>query len=259
MDNPRIVMSRLTFDVITYLALGYDINSVEDGDKELTKHLGAYFSSLDERVAPSMSRILSKIIPGWHRQFEISQKHVLDFINEIVLQTKQDIADQGAEGAAKGRSYLLKEMILAQNEDESFTDEELVGNVTQIILGGLDTTSILLGWSIFLLCKYPEYHKKIRDEVLNVVGESAIPSVEQLSKLTMTTHFLQEALRLHGPAPVNGFEALEPYEINGHVFPAGTRFLVLMRRVWNKVIPDPEVFRPERWEDVNAKSDRTFF
>lgn len=125
------------------------------------------------------------------------------------------------------------------------------------MLAGLDTTSILLSFSILLLTQYPEYQKKIREEVYSVLGETALPTADQVAKLKLTTHFLQETLRLRGPAPFNGASNIEPFEYNGITYPAGTHFILLQRRMASEGVLNPEIFRPERWEDGAMTGDRT--
>lgn len=89
------------------------------------------------------------------------------------------------------------------------------------------------------------------------MGESGFPAAEQIPKLKRTAHFLQEALRVKGPAPINGASNIEPFEYNGIQFPAKTSFFFLNRRMANKAIPDADKFIPERWEDPTMTGDRT--
>jgi cytochrome P450 len=108
-----------------------------------------------------------------------------------------------------------------------------------------------------LLTQHPEYHAKIREEIISVVGETALPTAEQIPKLKLTGHFLQEALRLKGPAPFNGASNIEAFDYNGIHFPAHTHFIFLQRRMSNQGVHDAETFRPERWEDASMTGDCT--
>jgi cytochrome P450 len=106
-----------------------------------------------------------------------------------------------------------------------------------------------------MLCLHPSWQKTLRDEVLSISGEAALPSPDQISKLTMTNYFLQETLRLHGPAPFNSVQNLEPVIINGIQVEAGAGFFILARKMINQLFDDPKAFRPERWSDPKLTAD----
>lgn len=108
-----------------------------------------------------------------------------------------------------------------------------------------------------MLCKHPEYHQKIRDEIIQVCGETALPTPDQISKLKITGYFLQETLRVHGPAPFNSAENVAPFEIRpGVTVEPGTVLFILSKTIMNKIVPDAAVFKPERWEDPKMTDNR---
>jgi len=114
-----------------------------------------------------------------------------------------------------------------------------------------------ISWAIYFLAKYPNYQNKLREEVTSVTGENTIPTIEHLSKLKFTTYFLQETLRLRGPAPHNIVCNIEPIEVSGITFPAGTHFWVMQRHIASQGLSDPQAFHPERWEEGAAPGGGT--
>lgn len=119
--------------------------------------------------------------------------------------------------------------------------------------------SLLFGnsWSILILCKYPEYQQKIRDEIIANAGESGFPKPDQLAKMTLLNNCLQETLRVKSPVPFLSFSNCKELEYQGSVFPAGTQFWTLQRKMINDSVPDGAVFKPERWSDPNMTKDGT--
>eukprot|EP01122_Echinamoeba_exundans_P003605 TRINITY_DN13688_c0_g1_i1.p1 TRINITY_DN13688_c0_g1~~TRINITY_DN13688_c0_g1_i1.p1 ORF type:complete len:496 (-),score=77.76 TRINITY_DN13688_c0_g1_i1:248-1735(-) len=254
--QPRQEMARLTLDVVTYLTCGIDLNSVQKGETSLSLQLAEFFASLNDRVVPSLKFALKRtLVPGWDRDFQKTKANVTKVINEIIESTKQQLADEKAGKIEAGKSNLLREMIRASLEGDSFTDDELRHEILTIMLAGYDTTSILLSWSLVMLCLHPEWQKTLRDEVLGVVGETALPSPDQLSKLTRTNYFLQETLRVQGPAPFNTAQNLEAVTINGVEIETGANFFFLGRAMVNQLFDDPAAFRPERWSDPKLTTD----
>ena len=66
---------------------------------------------------------------------------------------------------------------------------------------------------------------------------------------------VKESLRLYPPAASIGREAKEECEIGGYRVPPGTR-IIMSQWVTHRdprYFEDPEVFRPDRWEDGFAK------
>jgi cytochrome P450 len=107
----------------------------------------------------------------------------------------------------------------------------------------------VLAWSLFQLTQNPEYHQKIRKEVVDTIGESALPTPDQIAKLKVTNNFLQETLRVRDPTPFIGARCVEDFEFNGMKFPMHTSFFFTKRRIMSSGLPDAEKFRPDRWDD----------
>jgi cytochrome P450 len=128
MDNPRIEMSRLTLDVVTYLSCGFDLNSVET-DSQLTNQLAEFFNQINDLVIPSISKKLGRLVPGWDRKFRAAQAATVKVVQDMIQQTRQELSDEEAGIIDSGRSNLLKEMIRASRDDDSLTDQELVEEV----------------------------------------------------------------------------------------------------------------------------------
>jgi cytochrome P450 len=236
--------------------MGYDLNSLENGAGELAEALNAYFNHMSTQLIPTFSQIFKEtFVPNWDREVQKARQVVMKFIDELVSQTRREVEEE-QQGKIDARSSLLKELIRTVEEDDAFTDDELRGEVLTIMGAGLDTTSILLSWCIVMLCKNPQYHAILRREVIETVGETGLPSMDQLPKLTQINNFLQETLRTHSPAPLNGGDALEPFNVDGVDFPVGTRVFLLTNQIIRNSLPDPDAFRPERYEQ--ASDNRTF-
>jgi cytochrome P450 len=82
------------------------------------------------------------------------------------------------------------------------------------------------------------------------------PTADQLPHLRYTTAVIAESMRLFPPVYVIGREAIADLELGGYRVKRG--YAVLMSQWVNhrdpKYFPDPEEFRPERWESGFAKS-----
>uniref|UniRef100_A0ACD5YKP6 Uncharacterized protein n=1 Tax=Avena sativa TaxID=4498 RepID=A0ACD5YKP6_AVESA len=86
-----------------------------------------------------------------------------------------------------------------EKQDEMILSiDEIVDECKTFFFAGHETTSHLLTWTMFLLSVYPEWHERLREEVLRECGKIN-PNADMLSKLKEMTMVLLEALRLYGP------------------------------------------------------------
>ncbi|GES99835.1 cytochrome P450 [Rhizophagus clarus] len=153
---------------------------------------------------------------------------------------------------------LLEHMIHACNDPENptLTSEELRHNLTIFMLAGHDTTANALTTVLYLLAVHKDAQKKVRDEILRVLGDDLIPSMEQQKELKYMNMVINENLRLYPPvARLPRRTNSQEIKFRNHIIPEKTQISIFIYGVhhssknWN----DPEKFIPERFE--NEKHD----
>ena len=150
---------------------------------------------------------------------------------------------------------LLSRLLLAQAEDGTrMTDTQLRDEAMTLYLAGHETTALTLTWTWYLLSRHPRVERQLVSEWRDVLG-GATPTREHLPRLPYTTAVIAESMRLFPPVYVIGREAITDLELGGYRVKRG--YTVLMSQ-WvshrdPRYFPDPEEFRPERWEDGLAK------
>jgi cytochrome P450 len=166
---------------------------------------------------------------------------------------------QGFIAAGRSRQKpgndLLSRLLLAQHEDGTrMTDRQLRDEAMTLYLAGHETTALTLTWTWYLLSQHPHVEEKLVSEWQEVLAGST-PTVEQLPRLPYTAAVIAESMRLFPPVYVIGREATADLELGGYRVKRG--YTVLMSQWVNhrdpKYFPDPEEFRPERWENGLAK------
>jgi cytochrome P450 len=170
--------------------------------------------------------------------------------------------DQTVQGfIAAGRSRqqhgndLLSRLLLARYEDgKPMNDRQLRDEAMTLYLAGHETTALTLAWSWYLLSQHRNVEETLVSECKRVL-KGATPTAQHLQRLPYTAAVIAESMRLFPPVYVIGREATTELELGGYRVKPG--YTVLMSQWVNhrdpKYFPDPEDFRPERWQDGLAK------
>ena len=170
--------------------------------------------------------------------------------------------DRTVEGfIASGRSRrdigddLLSRLLVAQHEDGTrMSDLQLRDEAMTLYLAGHETTALTLAWSWYLLSQNPNVENELVSEWQHVLA-GATPTADQLHRLPYTAAVIAESMRLYPPVYVIGREATDDLELGGYRVKRG--YTVLMSQWVNhrdpRYFPEPEEFRPERWENGLAK------
>jgi cytochrome P450 len=121
-----------------------------------------------------------------------------------------------------------------------------------MFVGGSDTTSTTLEWTMAELVKNPSIMKRAQEEVRRVVGKKSKIDMDDINQMDYLKCILKESLRLHPPVPLSvSRESSASVKIGGYDIPQKTRVFVnvwAIQRdpaVWDR----PEEFLPERFKN----------
>lgn len=142
-----------------------------------------------------------------------------------------------------------------------FEDEALVGQMTNILAAGHETTSTALVWTCYLLALHPKIQTRLREEVRsrlpspifddnNPGTDSKIDIAEAIESLPYLHAICRESLRVIPVAPLVRREASTDTTILGQAIPKGTSVIAMawaVNRLESEWGVDALEFRPERW------------
>jgi cytochrome P450 len=129
---------------------------------------------------------------------------------------------------------VLTRLIQGEADGEKLSEEELVQNCIFLLNAGHETTTNLIGNGLELLMRFPGEQRRVRED------PSLVPSA------------VEEMLRFESPIQLNNRRLLEPSDIGGQTFPAGT----LVNLSIGAANRDPAQFpHPHRF-DVARKPNR---
>ncbi|KAI9083486.1 hypothetical protein K1719_034428 [Acacia pycnantha] len=239
----------MTSDVISRTAFG---SSYKEG-----RHI---FQLQSEQIILTLKVLRSVYIPGWrfvptklNRRLKEIEKEMKVLLRGIIH--KREKARE--EGVAPSDDLL--DMLLESNRKEikdnsnnknvGMSIEDVIKECKLFYLAGQETTSVLLNWTIILLCKDPSWQSQAREEVFQVFGTQR-PAYDGLSRLKLVSMILYEALRLYPPAPMLDRIVAKDAKLGSLSLPTGTRVgipIILMQQdpeLWGE---DAKEFNPERF------------
>jgi cytochrome P450 len=230
------------------------MNTLETEGDIIQEHL--------EKIFPAINRRVNAPFPWW-RYFKLPSDRSLDkSLAAIRASIDRFIAEARARlqknpDLAAHPTNLLEAMLVARDEDNTtFSDDEIHGNALTMLLGGEDTTANTLAWMTHFMTEVPEIQNAMHKEVANVVGETgmirALEDTERLPYIEAVTH---ETMRLKPVAPVLFLEPIEDVEVGGVSLPKQTAMMTLMLHgaIQDENFGNASTFRPQRWlESANA-------
>jgi cytochrome P450/NADPH-cytochrome P450 reductase len=237
-------MTRLTLDTIALCAFDYRFNSFYQ--REMHPFVGAMVDALSETGARERRLdIANKLMLRKRRAYEDDLKLMREVADGLIAERKRD-----PNGAAK--KDLLGLMLQGRDPvtGEGLSDENIRYQLVTFLIAGHETTSGLLSFATYFLCKNPQVLAKARAEVDAALGDE-MPRIEHLAKLRYIEQILMETLRIWPTAPAFALRPLADTVVAGkYAVTKRDTLMVLIPmlhrdpKVWGD---DVEAFRPERF------------
>ncbi|TFK51292.1 cytochrome P450 [Heliocybe sulcata] len=214
-------MTRTALELIGRAGLGYSFNIMEEGSvDEYGSAVRSLFPTLVDFAlligtlphltkigSPSFrTRVLEKIpIKGLR---SIKEKvDIMEKTSEKIYRTRlaalqqvNEVWDKPAGRSKDIISLLLRENLKASEEDR-LPASQVVGQMTTLIFGAMDTTSSALARILYLLALNPGVQEKLREEVRTAHASREF-TYDDLDKLPYMEAIIRETLRLHPPLTV---------------------------------------------------------
>ncbi len=141
--------------------------------------------------------------------------------------------------------------LLREQEEQGLSNEDVANLTSNLIGGGVDTTSSTIITSILAMCVFQDVQRKAQAELDAVVGHDRSPTWSDESSLPYISALVEEALRWRTVTVLGGIPHAPVRDdvYNGYHIPAGTP---ITGNIWAihrhpREFPDPDNFRPERF------------
>ncbi|XP_008055398.2 24-hydroxycholesterol 7-alpha-hydroxylase-like [Carlito syrichta] len=139
------------------------------------------------------------------------------------------------------------------------TNEQYSPNYQLLLLwASLSNVVPVAFWTLAFVFSHPNIHKAIMEGISSVFGTPGKGklkvSEDDLKKLLLIKWCALEAIRLRSPGVITR-KVVAPVKILNYIIPSGD--FLMLSPFWlhrnPKYFPEPELFKPERWEKANLE------
>ncbi|XP_022076963.2 sterol 26-hydroxylase, mitochondrial [Acanthochromis polyacanthus] len=184
------------------------------------------------------------VFPFW-RRFVQAWDDLYDVARTLIDRRVAEIEAQVVDGGAAEGMYLT--YLLASDK---LSRAEVYISVTELMLGGVDTTSNTLSWALYHLSRDSRVQDLLHRELNSVCPDKRQPTTDDLSRMPYLKAVIKETLRLYPVVPGNGrFVSENEVIVDNYWFPKKTQFHLCHYAACHdeSEFVDAELFIPERW------------
>ncbi|KAH9312145.1 hypothetical protein KI387_027180, partial [Taxus chinensis] len=193
-------------------------------------------------------------LQGYEKAMKNAQRKLDTYLQRIVEKHRENQSKKEQD------EMDFIDVLISEEEDEAISDKDAFVKATamQMLLGGTETSSVVLEWALSLLLSHPHALEKAQEELDSKIGRNRVVEESDIGQLNYLQAIVKETLRLYPPAPlVVPHKSIEDCIVGGFHIPAGTTLMINVweihrdEKVWNK----PLEFIPERFMEVGGERE----
>lgn len=239
---------RFAFESITNIIFGERLGMLEETvDPEAQRFINAVYQMFHTSVPmlnlpPSLFRLFRTRtwrdhVAAWDTIFINADKYTQSFLED--LRQKQALG-----GSYRGILYSLL-------GTSKLPFEDIKANVTEMLAGGVDTTSMTLQWHLYEMGRSPRVQEMLRAEVLAAQRQAQGDMTAMLQLVPLLKASIKETLRLHPISVTLQRYLANDLVLRDYMIPAKTLVQVANYAMGREpsFFANPEKFDPTRWLD----------
>ncbi|KAI0710035.1 cytochrome P450 [Earliella scabrosa] len=211
-------MGRTALELVGQAGLGYSFDPLVSDRADAFGDALKSFSQLMHETA--MLRRLLRYVPTI-RPFDLGHKFLQHFPHEgvrrltavadtlhqrsiAIVEAKRRAIELGDEavaaqvGAGKDILSVLLRANMSSSEADRLSEEEVIAQLSTLVLAAMDTTSTALSRILTVLAEHPDVQQKLREELLSTGADKGL-DYDTLSNLPYMDAICRETLRLTPP------------------------------------------------------------
>uniref|UniRef100_A0A8D2IP72 Cholesterol side-chain cleavage enzyme, mitochondrial n=1 Tax=Varanus komodoensis TaxID=61221 RepID=A0A8D2IP72_VARKO len=183
-------------------------------------------------------------VKAWDTIFQHADKCIQNMYRDLRLNRK----------SAKEYMGILSRLLL----QDKLPIENIKASITEMMAGGVDTTSITLQWAMYELARAPAMQEQLRSEVFAAKAASQGDVLKMVKSVPLLKAAIKEVLRLHPVAVTIQRYTTQEIVLQNYLIPAKTLVQVGTYAMGRdpRFFTKPELFNPERWLSEDSRHFR---
>jgi cytochrome P450 len=236
------LMNRLAFDIVINTLFNIDVP--ESTQTEMARLI----YDLQDYVIRDLRQVYKRWwfrLSGEDRRHVAKSQRLRDIIRRMIRERKN----------SAGKYNDLLDMLLdARYEDtgEPMNEEQLIDEITILILAGHETTANALAWTLYLLATHDHQQIRMR-EISSTLGLSDAVMSDDVNSI------IRESMRMYPPAWISDRICTRDDTYKSYDIPAGTIMVLFYYGLHRDAThwADPEKFHPERFLKKNFDKEKS--
>ncbi|KAL5750623.1 hypothetical protein ACOSP7_025226 [Xanthoceras sorbifolium] len=189
-------------------------------------------------------------LSGLAAKLRITSKTLHSFLDQVI-EEHQVSNREDDKSDKKDFTDLLLHLQKEGGLDLDLTQESIKSILSDMFIGGTDTTATTMGWAMIELVKNSSIMKEAQEEVRRVVGDKSKINENNVNQIEYLKCIVKEALRLHALVMITRATTTST-KLEGYDIPPKTIVLInawaIQRdpKLWDR----PEEFIPKRFANI---------
>ncbi|KAK2377803.1 beta-amyrin 28-monooxygenase [Trifolium repens] len=234
------LLKTLTFNLICSVLLG-----IENG-----KQSDQFINPFQAMMRGMVSVPINIPFTSYNRSLKASAR-IQNMLKEIV---HQKTVEQEKSGVNPRQDLISCMLSMVEDDKQVLTEKEIIHNAMLVMVGGYDTSSVLITFIIRVLANEPAICAAVLQEQEEIAKGKLLGEPltwEDLSKMKYTWRVALETLRMFPPIFGTFRKVATDIEYGGYIIPKGWQifWVAPTTHMDNKIFPEPSKFDPSRFEN----------
>ncbi|VVA26405.1 PREDICTED: cytochrome P450 [Prunus dulcis] len=235
---------KFTFNVIVKQVLG-----LTPDEPQTTRILEDFLTFMRGLIS------LPLYIPGTpYARAVKARRRISSTVKAIIEERRRQAAETSTNSSSSKRSDFLEILM----DVDTLSEDEKVSFILDSLLGGYETTSLLISMAVYFLAQSPSALQQLKVEHQNIRGgkqKEEYLNWEDYKKMEFTQNVINEALRCGNVVKFVHRKALKDVKFRDYLIPSGWKVLP----VFSAAHLDPSLhasaleFHPWRWEKIQSQ------
>ncbi|XP_001599460.2 cytochrome P450 6k1 [Nasonia vitripennis] len=247
----RKLSNKYTTDVISSFSFGIKTNSYVEPEPEFYLRSRKIFQLGLVRTLQILTTFFFPKISDYLMGSMLGDSN--DFFRNAFWESMNERKESGIK-----RGDIIDFLVELSNEKQSqefkFEGDHLVAQSAILLVAGVETSAVTIGFTLLELAKHPEIQRRVREEIREKLCKDGQLAYEDVAVMTYLSQVISETLRLYPPAPLIDRLASEDYKLPGTdiVIEKGTAVYAALKAGLHEdphYHPNPTKFDPDRFSE----------